>query len=79
MGGFGLTVKRKNQTPSEVVVTPPGKGDTPQMICVPANFKWPKERVGMEVAYPSFGNFGLNYTNVDWMKSQVADKVLFNK
>jgi hypothetical protein len=79
MGSFGLTVKRKNQTPSEVVVTPPGLGDTPQMICVPANFKWPKERVGMEVAYPSFGNFGLNYTNVDWMKSQVADKVLFNK
>lgn len=79
MGGFSLKVVRPDQSPSEIVVSPPGNGDIPQMICVPASWKWPKERVGMEGAYPTFGNFGYDYTNVDWISSCVPDSVLTNK
>lgn len=73
MGGFSLQIDGHS-----TVVTSPGKGDAPQMICVPAGWKWPKEFVRIDVAYPDFGKWGANYTSSEWYNNPVKDQVIGN-
>ena len=51
MGGLSIKVGENGQM---YEVCPPAPGEAPQMICVPANWKWPKERVRIDNAYPGF-------------------------
>lgn len=74
MGGFKIYVT-KDQT-SVTSVNAPGKGEVPQIICVPATWKWPKERVNISDAYPLFGEWGSNWQNSTWYENCVDDKVI---
>lgn len=74
MGGFKFIVERTDGTTSEI--TAPKNGAAPQMMCLPPTWQWPTERTNITEAYPSFGEWGANYTNTDWINSVVADKVL---
>jgi hypothetical protein len=86
MGGLSIKVGKDGKM---YEVTPPSPGDAPQMICVPANWKWPKERVRIDTAYPEFtswankdeeskSEWGDLYQGGVWFKTQVDSKLLFN-
>lgn len=52
-----------------VRIDAPGRGEVPQMICVPGAWAWPTERTNIVSAYPDFGEWGANYnTHADWWK-----------
>ena len=74
MGGFYLEIvngdKKVNTT-----VGPKAAGETPQMICVPSDWRWPTETVNIGVAYPDFGAWGSNYGNDSWYKTAIADYI----
>lgn len=57
MGGFSVLIE--DDTPREV--TAPGKGEAPQIICVPGTWKWPKEKIDIWDVYPQFKEFGEGY------------------
>ena len=71
MGGFSLEVDGIGTS-----ITAPGQGESPQMICVPAGWKWPKERVRIDQAYPKFGEWGENYTSTEWYNEPVSGQVI---
>ena len=71
MGGFSLEVDGIGTS-----ITAPGQGESPQMICVPAGWKWPKERVRIDQAYPKFGEWGENYTSTEWYTEPVSGQVI---
>ena len=85
MGGLSIKVGENGEMHE---VTPPSPGDAPQMICVPANWKWPKERVRIDTAYPGFTSWNTEnaekwgdlYQGGVWYKKgdQVDSKLLFN-
>lgn len=55
---------------SEKWVEFPKSGQTPKMICVPANWRWPVERTRVDEAYPLFKNWVTeNPYSVDITKS----------
>lgn len=73
MGGFSIMIQGNNA----ITITSPTNGTSPQMICMPSTWAWPKERVGIEIAYPSFSKWSQNsqeYT--DWYKSPNADYIV---
>lgn len=70
IGGFGLKIAGK-----ETIIEAPGKGEVPQMICVPEGWKWPKERVRIDLAYPKFGEWGTNYQS-EWYNEPVDGQVI---
>ncbi len=73
MGGFSIMVQSDNA----ITITSPALGTAPQMICMPGSWAWPKERVGIEVAYPSFSNWSQNsQSNLDWYKSPVSEYIV---
>lgn len=52
------------------------KGQDPHAIMIPYDFRWPRETVRINQAYPMFNNWGANaLTNTDWYKHPVTDKV----
>ena len=57
MGGFSVLIE--DDTPREVIA--PGKGEAPQIICVPGTWKWPKEKIDIWDVYPQFKEFGEGY------------------
>lgn len=54
MGGFSIRVN------GSVDITAPGKGEAPQMICMPGSWMWPVECTRINKAYPAFGEWGAN-------------------
>ena len=68
MGGFSITV-------GENTITAPKSGATPQMICVPADWKWPVERINIKDAYSQFSNW-VNDPTVEWYNEPVSGKVI---
>lgn len=75
MGGF--TVKVVKESGETTNVTAPGRGDAPQMICVPSSWQWPIERTNISDAYNSFGDWGANYgKNTDWYNVRVSGKTV---
>lgn len=75
MGGFSIRVDDNSEADE---ITAPGKGEAPQMFCVPAGWKWPKERVSISEAYPEFGEWGANYQVSQWYNYPDEEKVLDN-
>lgn len=74
MGGFSVQVVG-DQTRQ---VTAPGRGEAPQMICVPAGWEWPYEKINIEEAYPEFGQWGQNYQTSEWYNYPADGKTLGN-
>lgn len=57
----------------------PTQGGAPQMICVPAPWKWPVEYTSIGAAYPKFGLWGAGYnTGIDWYSTDIATGSVFN-
>lgn len=70
MGGFSITVG--NNT-----ISAPETGTAPQMICVPAGWKWPVERISIKDAYPDFSNWVTDPTSyAEWYKNPVSGQVI---
>lgn len=59
----------------ETVLTAPKNGAAPQIMCLPANWEWPKEQVNIQEAYPDFGKWGQNYSNKEWINNKVNGKL----
>lgn len=75
LGNFKVKVGDQTST----VITGQKPGSAPQMICVPAGWKWPMERISIDQAYPQFGEWGSNYqTNPTWYENPIENKVLGN-
>ncbi|MCD7926164.1 MAG: DUF4842 domain-containing protein [Bacteroides sp.] len=71
MGGFSLKIGD-----STVSIAAPGKGEAPQMICVPGNWAWPTERTSIVSAYSKFGEWGANYgTSKDWWEKPTGSVI----
>ena len=52
---------------------------SPQVLCVAGNWKWPKERIAVHVAYPLIGKWGVNFNNPEfynWYSQPKADAVV---
>ena len=52
---------------------------SPQVLCVAGNWKWPKERINVYVAYPLIGKWGVNFNNKEfsnWYSQPKADAVV---
>lgn len=52
---------------------------SPQALCVAGNWKWPKERTNVYVAYPLIGKWGVNFNNPEyynWYLQPKADAVV---
>ena len=52
---------------------------SPQALCVAGNWKWPKERIAVHVAYPLIGKWGVNFNNPEysnWYSQPKADAVV---
>ena len=52
---------------------------SPQALCVAGNWKWPKERIAVHVAYPLIGKWGVNFNNQEyynWYSQPKADAVV---
>lgn len=76
MGGFTIHIVGRDGKTS-TTLSAPGRGEAPQMICVPGDWQWPMERTNISTAYPGFGEWGANYnTNNEWYKSPVSDEVI---
>lgn len=67
MGGFSIKVSDEE---SAVTISAPPVGGCPQMFVVSGDWAWPKERVHIEKAYPSFSGWSASeLTNLDWNKT----------
>lgn len=52
---------------------------SPQALCVAGDWKWPKERINVYVAYPLIGKWGVNFNNPEysnWYSQPKADAVV---
>lgn len=52
---------------------------SPQALCVAGDWKWPKERIDVYVAYPLIGKWGVNFNNIEyynWYSQPKADAVV---
>ena len=52
---------------------------SPQALCVAGNWKWPKERIAVHVAYPLIGKWGVNFNKAEysnWYSQPKADAVV---
>lgn len=52
---------------------------SPQALCVAGNWKWPKERIAVHVAYPLIGKWGVNFNKTEysnWYSQPKADAVV---
>ncbi len=65
--GFSIKVTTANGEVS--TITPPGKGNAPQMIMVPSGWAWPTERSRIERAYPGFTSWMNNLDDTEWWRS----------
>lgn len=53
------------------------KGEDPHAIMIPYDFKWPKEKVRVNLAYPRFNEWGSNsILSTDWYTYPELDKVV---
>lgn len=75
MGGLSVKISKiSGENDSQIYA--PGKGDIPQMICVPGTWAWPTERTSIEGAYTDFPNWCGDASNTSWINSVVEGKVV---
>lgn len=60
----------------QTMLTAPKNGAAPQIMCLPANWEWPKEQVNIQDAYPDFGDWGKNYSNTEWIKNKIDGMII---
>ncbi len=72
----GLTIKVERADGEVSSVTGPTNGSAPQMLILPYDWQWPVELTRITKAYPSFGEWGANYTNSSWLSNKVADNII---
>lgn len=75
MGGFGIRVNTGTSL-SAILISAPSTGTAPQMFCVPATWSWPKERIRIEEAYPSFSNWSADSNDIEWYNSPADGKTI---
>lgn len=73
---FCIEVVQDEGEQSSVRITSPEKGKAPQMIVVPGKWRWPKERIRIEEAYPKFTEWNSNATLSNWNGVIVDTKVI---
>ena len=74
--GFGVKVE-KNGTITEVKTPGPDEYKAaPQILILPENWLWPTERTRIDEAYYTFGEWGGNYTNTEWVNKYNTDYVV---
>ena len=71
MGGFKVVVTKDGGALTSIAA--PGEGSAPQMICVPADWTWMKERYEIDKAYPMFGEYGQGYATTNWLEDANID------
>lgn len=54
-------------------------GTAPQMFLVEGTWKWPKERKGIELAYPDFRYWNGDASNTSWCNSYDSDEIVWDK
>ena len=74
--GFKVRVVRDKENTLEVETPGAGNSAAPQMLILPEKWLWPTERTRISDAYPSFGEWGANYTNTEWVKNVVMENVV---
>ena len=74
--GFKVRVKRDEENTLEVNTPGAGNSAAPQMLILPNKWLWPTERTRISDAYPSFGEWGANYTNTQWVNNVVKENVV---
>lgn len=76
---FSLKVYNDDGTSREFSMDDLLNGKSPQALCVAGNWKWPKERIAVHVAYPLIGKWGVNFNNPEyynWYLQPKADAVV---
>lgn len=75
MGGLSVKISKiSGENDSQIYA--PGKGDIPQMICVPGTWAWPTERTSIEKAYTDFPQWSGDASNTAWIDSAVESEVV---
>lgn len=73
MGGFRLEILNgKGRFAAEI--QGPENGDSPQMICVPGDWRWPREWQKISDAYPDFVNWN-STNNAEWYKNSNSEYI----
>ena len=76
---FSLKVYNDDGTCREFSMEALLNGKSPQALCVAGDWKWPKERINVYVAYPLIGKWGVNFNNPEyynWYLQPKADAVV---
>lgn len=74
--GNGFNVKVQND--GNVTIATPGNNPAPQILILTKDWLWPTERTRINTAYPQFGVWGENYTETDWVKTNVDYNKVIN-
>ncbi|MCC8119941.1 MAG: LruC domain-containing protein [Bacteroidales bacterium] len=73
MGGFSIVVTGKETT---ITIHAPNAGTAPQMMCLPGDWKWPKEYTDIRTAYPNFKNWSEDSESTDWINTVTSGSVI---
>lgn len=65
MGGFSLEILN-GKGRFEAKIEGPVSGDSPQMICMPGEWRWPREWQNITLAYEKFPSWSTNSNNTEW-------------
>ena len=74
--GFSVEVEIPNKKDKVLTTYVPGDDSAPQMLVLSENWLWPTEKTRISEAYPSFGEWGANYTNQTWINSYATGSVV---
>lgn len=73
MGGFRLEILNGDGR-FAAEIQGPVNGDSPQMICVPGEWRWPREWQKISDAYPDFVNWN-STNNAEWYKNSNSEYI----
>lgn len=73
MGGFSIVVTGREST---ITIHAPNAGTAPQMMCLPGDWKWPKEYTDIRTAYPNFKSWSEDSESTDWINTVTSGSVI---
>lgn len=71
---FSIVVSQNAGYANSVVIESPEEGKAPQIIVVPGEWEWPKERTSIESAYPAFRSWSSNANLTEWREAKAPGK-----
>lgn len=71
---FSIVVSQNAGNIKSVVIESPEEGKAPQIIVVPGEWEWPKERTSIESAYPAFRSWSSNANLTEWREAKAPGK-----